>query len=502
MKDDNMLFALRKNNLTAEEIAGAETLVLLLCKDCIPALPKMNAPEYLVKAVNELLKKNEKLADCGSMTHFTMLGDNGLQQVVISGFGGKDACKPNDLRKAAGETARVLKKLKTADALVMAPILLNPARPHYLSALVEGMILGDYTYTEGKSKPEAEKEIHYTIVTNVENAAKVLYDSCVVSSAVCYARDLANRPGNWLTPEMMMLEAQSLAARYDDWKYGLECEVLDVDAMRAKGMGAILAVGQGSVNPPYMVTLKYNGAGDAPYTAFVGKGITFDSGGISIKPEANMGEMKDDMTGAAVVLGTMQAIADLKLPCNVIGIMACAENMPSGSAQRPGDIVKAANGKTIEVISTDAEGRMVLADAVWYACRQGAVKVIDIATLTGGVIVALGNKTAGIIGNNDELIAQVISAGKKAGEMYHHLPSLPECKEAIKSDVADLLNSAGRAASTITGGLFIGEFIDEGTPWAHLDIGGTSTAEKASGFKPKGCTAFGVRTFVNIAKEL
>ena len=208
------------------------------------------------------------------------------------------------------------------------------------------------------------------------------------------------------------------------------------------------------------------------------------------------------MTGAAVVLGAMKTIAQLKLPCNVIGIMACAENMPSGSAQRPGDVVKTASGKTIEVVSTDAEGRMVLADAVWYACRLGAAKVIDIATLTGGVIVALGNETAGIVGNNEELIEKIISCGKKAGEMYWHLPSLTECKEAIKSDIADLTNSAGRAASTITGGLFIGEFIDEGTPWAHLDIGGTSTADKTAGFKPKGCTAFGVRTFVNIAKEL
>lgn len=497
MKDYQNLFAVRENNLAAEEISSAETLVLFLCKDCIPALPKMNAPEYLVKAVDELYKKNGKLADTGSLTQFAMLGGKGLQQVVISGFGGKGACKPNDLRKAAGETARVLKKLKAENVLVIAPILLNAARPHYLSALIEGLILGGYTFTECKGKPEAEKDISYTIVTNVTDAAKVCSDSCLVSAAVCHARDLANKPGNLLTPVGMAEEAQQLAANC-----GMECEVLDVEAMQEKGMGAILAVGQGSVNPPRMVTLKYNGANDAPYTAFVGKGITFDSGGISIKPDNNMGEMKDDMTGAAVVLGTMQAIAQLKLPCNVIGIMACAENMPSGSAQRPGDVVKAASGKTIEVISTDAEGRMVLADAVWYACRQGAVRVIDIATLTGGVITALGNETAGIVGNNDELVAQIMSAGKKAGEMYWQLPSLPECKEAIKSDVADLLNSAGRAASTITGGLFIGEFVDEGTPWAHLDIGGTSTADKASGFKPKGCTAFGVRTFVNIAKEL
>ena len=176
--------------------------------------------------------------------------------------------------------------------------------------------------------------------------------------------------------------------------------------------------------------------------------------------------------------------------------------MPSGSAQRPGDVVKAANGKTIEVISTDAEGRMVLADSVWYACKQGADKVVDIATLTGGVIVALGTETAGVVGNDDVLIRQIIEAGKKAGESYWQLPALPECKEALKSDVADLLNSAGREASCISGGLFIGEFVEAGIPWAHIDIGGTSTAAKTAGFKVKGGTGFGVSTLIKLAQEM
>ena len=232
----------------------------------------------------------------------------------------------------------------------------------------------------------------------------------------------------------------------------------------------------------------------------VGKGITFDSGGISIKPEAGMGEMKDDMAGAAAVLGAIRAIAEMKLPCNVIAIAACAENMPSGTATRPGDIIKAANGKTIEVVSTDAEGRMVLADAVWYACRQGASKVIDIATLTGAVIIALGNETAAIVSNNDNLCEEIISAGKTAGENYWRLPSLPECKEAIKSDIADLLNSAGRPGGVITGGLFIGEFLDENIPWAHIDIGGTSTAQKTNGYLVKGATGIGVATLVQLVK--
>ena len=215
-----------------------------------------------------------------------------------------------------------------------------------------------------------------------------------------------------------------------------------------------------------------------------------------------MGEMKDDMTGAGAVLGAMRAIARLGLKCNVIGVLACAENMPDGKAQRPGDIVRAANGKTIEVVSTDAEGRMVLADAVWYACRIGAKKVIDIATLTGAVIIALGNETSGIVANDDELVEQIKLAGRMAGENYWQLPSLPECKEAIKSDVADLLNSAGRAGGCITGGLFIGEFVDKDIPWAHLDIGGTSTATKTEGFKVKGGTAFGTMTLIKLAGML
>ena len=309
--------------------------------------------------------------------------------------------------------------------------------------------------------------------------------------------NLVNRPGNWVNPVVMAEEAQKVAEAYN-----LEIEVLDEKAMAAKGMNAILAVGQGSKNPPRMITLKYNGAGDAPYTAFVGKGITFDSGGISIKPGENMGEMKDDMSGAGAVLGAMQAIAQMKLPCNIIAILSCAENMPGGNAQRPGDVVKAANGKTIEVVNTDAEGRMVLADAVWYACEQGAVRVIDIATLTGAVIIALGNETSGIIANNDELAEAIKAAGKKAGECYWQLPSLPECKEAIKSDVADLLNSAGRAGGCITGGLFVGEFVKEGVEWAHIDIGGTSTATKTSGFKVKGGTGFGTMTLIKYAGTL
>ena len=267
-------------------------------------------------------------------------------------------------------------------------------------------------------------------------------------------------------------------------------------------MGAILAVGQGSTHEPKMAVLKYANGQDKPYVAFVGKGITFDSGGISIKPSEGMGVMKDDMTGAAAVLGAMQAIAVLQLPVNVIGIMACAENMPSGSAQRPGDIIKAGSGKTIEVDNTDAEGRLVLADAVWYACRKGAAKVIDIATLTGAVSIALGEHTSGIISNDNTLAEEIKNAGRRVGEAWWQLPIVEEAEDMLKSTCADIKNSAGRPAGTITGGVFIGQFVDKGTSWAHLDIGGTSTAKKTEGHLPEGCTAFGTATLIELARSL
>lgn len=473
-----------------------DTVLLMVCPACIAALPKFNVPEAIRKTVDNLLKKNEDLAKTGNITEVILSNGESLQNLVIAGFGGDGACKPNDLRKAAGEAVRALAKLKATKVLVVAPILTNPSRAHYLVAFGEGILLGGYKFTECKSEQPKANKIDFDVLTMVKNSEAV-FESCdILAHSVCLARDLTNRPGNVVNPEVMATEAEKIAKELN-----LECEILGVEEMKSKGMNAILAVGQGSVNPPRMITLKYCGAEDKPCIALVGKGITFDSGGISIKPEANMGEMKDDMAGAAAVLGAIEAAARLKLPCNLIAILACAENMPSGSAQRPGDIVKAASGKTIEVISTDAEGRMVLADAVWYACRQGAKKIVDIATLTGGVIVALGTETAGIISNNDAFAAQVINVGKKAGEAYWQLPSLPECKEAIKSSVADLKNSAGREASTITGGLFIGEFIDKDVEWVHIDIGGTSTSEKTYGVIVKGGTGVGVRTLVNLLRE-
>ena len=478
-------------------MSNTDALVFFLRKEGIPSLAKMNVPEAVVKIIQQLGVNSAENSKSVKLTEFFVLQNEKLQKVVIACFGGKAPSKPNDLRKAAGDVARILLKEKVKNAIVIAPILLNPTSVHYLRSMTEGLLLGQYSFTECKSADNDSQKLALTVISKTSQSDSIVEECCLTAEAVAYARDLINRPGNVVNPDTLAEKAQICAERYH-----LDYEKLDVEALSNKGMNAILAVGQGSVNPPCIVTLKYNGGGDKPYVAFVGKGITFDSGGISIKPSDNMGEMKDDMSGAADVLAVISAVARMGLPCNLMAVLACAENMPSGTAQRPGDIVKAASGKTIEVISTDAEGRMVLADAVWYACQQGAEKIVDIATLTGGVIIALGTITSGIVGNNDELIQAIINAGKQAGESFWHMPSLPECAEAIKSDVADLRNSAGREASCITGGLFIGEFVEENIPWAHIDIGGTATASKTDGYMIKGATAFGVRTLINLAKEL
>ena len=476
---------------------NVDGIVLFLCKECAAALGKLCLPEQVQAAVEAYADKHEDMFAIGTISELVIPQDKGLLTVVVAGCGVGAECKPVAFRKAAGEAARALHQAKVTQAVVAAPILTNAKRGAYLEAVVEGLYLGAYTFTEFKSEAKAAPECTVTLCSAIPEAEALVAKAQVSAEAVCFTRDLVNRPGNVVNPEVMANAASKLAEELP-----LEVEVLDEVQMAERKMGAILAVGQGSANPPRMITLKYNGADAAPYVAYVGKGITFDSGGISIKPDDGMGEMKDDMSGAGAVLGAMKAIATLGLKCNVIGILACAENMPGGRAQRPGDIVRAANGKTIEVISTDAEGRMVLADAVDYACKLGAQKVIDIATLTGAVIIALGKETSGIVSNDDALVEQIKKAGKFAGENYWQLPSLPECKEAIKSDVADLLNSAGRPGGCITGGLFIGEFVAKGIPWAHLDIGGTSTATKDSGHKVKGGTGFGTLTLIKLAEML
>ncbi|WP_233455238.1 leucyl aminopeptidase family protein [Paenibacillus elgii] len=306
------------------------------------------------------------------------------------------------------------------------------------------------------------------------------------------ARDLTNLPGNYLVPETLAREAQALAARY-----GLECTVLDEHGIREQGMGGLEAVGKGSVNPPRMIAVRYRGTAEenADVIGLVGKGITFDTGGISLKKPEGMEEMISDMGGAAVLLGLIHALGRLKPPVNAVIVIPAAENMPSGSAFKPGDVITAMNGQTIEVLNTDAEGRIVLADGVLYAKALGATRLIDVATLTGAVLVCFGDVATGAVANNEPMLQELLSAAKRAGEKVWPLPNYPEYHDMLKSQVADIRNSTSRDrwAGSITGGLFIGFFAGE-TPWVHLDTGGTAWLWSERGTEPVGGTGAMVRT--------
>jgi leucyl aminopeptidase len=311
------------------------------------------------------------------------------------------------------------------------------------------------------------------------------------------ARELANEPGNSLTPREFAKRTAALAS-----EAGVEVEILDERQIEALGMGLLLGVARGSAEPPRLIVFRYNppGAPEKPVLGLVGKGITFDTGGISIKPAEKMEQMKDDMAGGAAVACAMRAIALLKAPMRVIGVVPASENMPGGRAIKPGDVLKSASGKTVEVINTDAEGRLILGDGLWYARQLGATHLVDVATLTGAVVVALGKITSGVFGAPDEWVDRVRRVADRAGDRSWPMPLFDEYRDQIKSDIADMINTGGRAAGSITAAMFLKEFAD-GLPWVHMDIAGTAWADEAKPYLPKGPSGVAVRTLAALAFE-
>lgn len=343
-----------------------------------------------------------------------------------------------------------------------------------------------------KEKPEHKPTLKkLTITLGDPGAAKKLFDPLdKVVDSVIVTRDLVSEPANIIYPETLAKEASELAS------LGVKVEVLGEKEMKRLGMGALLGVGQGSERESQLVTMQWNGAGDAKAkpVCFVGKGVTFDTGGISIKPAAGMEDMKWDMGGSAVVIGVMRALAARKAKVNAVGVIGLVENMPSGTAQRPGDIVTSMSGQTIEVLNTDAEGRLVLADALWYAQENfGPSLIVDLATLTGAIMVALGTEHAGLFANDDTLSDRLTAAGKATGELVWRMPLAPAYDRLIDSPAADMKNIGGRYGGSITAAQFLQRFIQKGTPWAHLDIAGVTWSDKDKPTIPKGATAFGVR---------
>jgi leucyl aminopeptidase len=425
------------------------------------------------------------------------------KRLLLVGVGERSDYRVAQVSQFAGASIRTL-RARNVKTVALVPRLEGDAAAT-AAATVEGAIIGLFEPDKYRTIDKEERAIERLVVVaagaDEEALSRGAERGRVIGESVNFTRDLSNEPGAYMTPTIMAERAQEIAN-----EFGLDIDVLDQARMEQEGMGALLSVARGSDQPPKMMVLTYMPDGKQSvedgedYLALVGKGITFDTGGISIKPSENMELMKYDMTGGATVLGVMRAIAQLKPPIPVLGVVPSTENMPSGKATKPGDVVRAMTGKTIEVINTDAEGRLILADAVSYAKKLGATRVIDMATLTGAVSIALGDVNTGILGTDQDLINEVIESGREVGEKFWQLPLDKEYTKQIKSDIADIKNVGGRKAGTITAAAFIKEFAD-GVAWAHLDIAGTAWGDEAKPFRSKGPTGVAVRTLLNFIER-
>jgi len=455
-------------------------------------------------AITERLQAGDPLGEFGTMTVFYPRGSIPAERVLLVGLGPAEAFTLEKLRELAALVARHVRSLGVIRYVsIVHGAGIGGLEPEQAAqALVEGTLLGAYRFVGyGKSPEDERPQIEEIIlVTNDRRALDSIRRGAeagrIVAEAACYTRDLVNEPGNRMTPRLLADAAADMATRHD-----LACQVLGPEEMRQLGMGALLGVAQGSHEEPRFVVLEHRGSDPkAPPCVVVGKGITFDSGGISIKPSDGMERMKDDMAGAAATLGTLRAVAELSLPARVIGLVAATENLPGGGALKPGDVLRSLRGLTIEIISTDAEGRLVLADALGYAARLNPRAVVDVATLTGGCVVALGTVAAGLMGTDQALVEGLRRAGDSSGELVWPLPLHAQYAEQIKSDVADLKNSGGRQASTITAAKFLERFA-EGYPWAHVDMAGMAWAEETKGYRIRGATGYGVRLLVSWLRD-
>ena len=423
------------------------------------------------------------------------------KRILLTGLGQKadfDLEKWRGAASKAGQYARDLGLKQLVFAAIPCP---GYSERDLTESFVTGLVLGTYQYKEFKTlERDKIKEIGEVILLagapgsfpSIEEGLQV---GKTVSEAVIMARDLVNGPSNEVTPALLAQKADQLAK-----DRGLKIQVLTVEEAAALGMGAFVGVAKGSHEPAKFIILEYNEGKGLDTVALVGKGITFDSGGISIKPSEGMERMKDDMSGAAAVLGAMKAASGLQLPLHVVALIPATENLPGGKAYKPGDVLKTLSGQTVEVISTDAEGRLILSDALTYSLRYHPKAIIDLATLTGACVVALGDYVIGLLGNDEAFLRRMEEASGKTGEKVWRLPLWDEYFDYLKSDVADFRNVGTRAAGTIIGGIFLSKFVEK-TPWVHLDIAGPAFIEKERPYHPKGGTGMGVRLLVQFLMD-
>jgi leucyl aminopeptidase len=423
------------------------------------------------------------------------------KRVLLTGLGKKGEF---DLEKWRGAASKAGQYVRSAGIKQFAfPIKKfdGHLEEELTESFVSGLLLGVYQFNEFKTlERDKIKEIEELILLGekdeeVKLIANGLRTGQIISEAVYMARNLVNGPSNQVTPTVLAEKAQQTAK-----DHGMEIQVLEVRQAEAMGMGAFVAVAKGSQEPGKFIILEYNKGKGLETIVLVGKGITFDSGGISIKPSENMDRMKDDMSGAAAVLATMQVASRLQLPFHLVGIMPATENLPSGKAYKPGDILKTLSGQTVEVISTDAEGRLILSDALTYSLRYQPKAIIDLATLTGACVIALGDNVIGLFGNDESLLKRIEEASSKTGEKVWRLPLWDEYFEYLKSDAADFRNVGTRAAGAIIGAIFLSKFVEK-VPWIHLDIAGPASIEKERPYMPRGGTGVGVRLLVQLLRD-
>ena len=451
--------------------------------------------------ITQLIAEGEIKGKRNEITLIHSMGKIAPERVVVAGLGKEEELTLSVIRGVAAEACRFLRRVGATQVATIAhgAGVGSIDAEKSAQAVTEGAMLGLYTFRKHQTKEAEEGEIEQLLIVERDEARLAALErgyarGRIMAEATNLARDMANEPANYMTPTHMAEVAQRVA---DEW--GLECRILEQADMERLGMGALLSVARGSRQPPKLILLSYKGGDPSKRPlGLVGKGITFDSGGISIKPSEGLGDMKGDMAGGAAVIAAMRAIGELRPKVNVTALVPATENLPDGAALKPGDIVQASNGKTIEVVTTDAEGRLILADALCYASNLGLSPVVDVATLTGACHVALGDFCTGAFGNDQELVDRVIKAGEEAGEYIWQMPMYEEYKEQNKSDIADIKNSAGRWGGAITGAQFLAEFVAE-APWVHLDIAGPSRAEKDRTYLVKGATGVAVRTLVNLA---
>jgi leucyl aminopeptidase len=504
--DTSTLFKIEKKH-ERNAVCEADAIVVLLGKDDLERSEWIHP--QLDRSIAAII---DRKLFAGEKNDIHMIPTHGLVSpafVMIAGSGSGSAERNSaefvhTLREIGVQIAKTALKYSIETLCVELPLQAGAeadAAEKAAYALTEGILLGSYrakSYHRDRKEAAVLRQVAYRSpdsASHTEAMRRGIAIAEAYAAGTNYARDLTNLPGNYLVPATMAEEAVKLSV-----KYGLGCQILDENDIQALGMGGLYEVGKGSAHPPRMIVLKYQGLPEwTDVLGLVGKGITFDTGGISLKEAKGMEEMVSDMGGAAVVLGVIRAAAEMGLKANVLAIIPAAENMPSGAAFKPGDIVTTMSGRTVEVLNTDAEGRIVLADGVTYAKKLGATRLIDVATLTGAVLVALADVATGAITNDERFLATLVEASHNVGERVWQLPAYPEFKEMLKSEVADLNNSPGKWGASITAGLFVGMFAED-TPWIHLDTGGTAWLWKERGVDPKGGTGAMVRTIMEMIR--